>query len=211
MKKGEKHEEKDRKQTDADPVSAQSGENQAPLNSSASAPESEAAPETAQEPLVGLTMAEYNELQEKIAQSEKNGKEYFEGWQRERADFLNYRKRIERDNAQLHQNLTGQIVKKYLVILDDLDRALKTRPTQGEGAMWAEGVELIYRKLNMILDGEGVKVIPTDGASFDPSLHEAISHEDSPDHQSGQIIEVVQKGYTINDRVLRPALVRVAR
>ncbi len=168
-------------------------------------------PESAQEPLVGLTMAEYNEMQEKIAQAEQKSKEHFEGWQRERADFLNYRKRVERENAQLHQNLTGQIIKKYLVILDDLDRALKSRPTQGEGAVWADGVELIYRKLNMVIDGEGVKIIPAEGAMFDPSLHEAISNEESPDHQSGEIIEVVTKGYMINERVLRPALVRVAR
>ena len=211
MKKPEKHEPEKQKHTPADAAPNQGAENQAPQNGSAPAPESEAAPEASQEPLVGLTMAEYNELQDRITQTEQKCKEYFEGWQRERADFLNYRKRIERENGQLYQNLTGQIIKKYLVVLDDLDRALKARPSQGEGAVWADGVELISRKLNMILDGEGVKVIPADGAMFDPSLHEAISNEDNPDHQSGQIIEVVQKGYTINDRVLRPALVRVAR
>ena len=210
MKKSDKHDDEKEKQPAASAASNQAEEN---VNGSAPAPESEAesAPEEAQEPLVGLTMAEYNEMQDKITQAEQKGKEYFEGWQRERADFLNFRKRIERENAQLHQNLTGQIIKKYLVIVDDLDRALKSRPSQGEGAVWADGIELIYRKLNTILDGEGVKIIPADGAMFDPSLHEAISNEDSPDHQSGQIIEVLQKGYTINERVLRPALVRVAR
>lgn len=213
MKKSDKHDDEKEKQPPAEAESNPAEENQASHDGSTPAPESEseAAPETAQEPLVGLTMAEYNELQDKITQSEQKGKEYFEGWQRERADFLNYRKRVDRENSQLHQNLTGQIIKKYLVIVDDLDRALKARPTQGEGAVWADGIELIYRKLSTILDGEGVKIIPADGAMFDPSLHEAISNEDSPDHQSGQVIEVLQKGYTINERVLRPALVRVAR
>ena len=207
MKKSEKHEDdENQKQPLADAAA-----NQAPQNGSVPAPESESTPESAQEPLVGLTMDEYNQMQDKITQADKKSKEHFEGWQRERADFLNYRKRIERENTQLHQNLTGQIIKKYLVILDDLDRALKARPSQGEGAVWADGIELIFRKLNSILDAEGVKIIPADGAMFDPSLHEAISNEDSPDHESGQVIEVVQKGYTINDRVLRPALVRVAR
>jgi molecular chaperone GrpE len=178
---------------------------------SSQAPEANAAPEAAQEALVGLTMAEYAELQHKIEQSEQKSKEYFDGWQRERADFNNFRRRIERENTQLQQNLTGQVLKKYLVVVDDLARALKARPTQGEGAAWSEGVELIFRKMNMILEAEGVKPIPSDDGMFDPNLHEAISHEDSPNHQSGQIIEVVQQGYLIGERVLRPALVRVAR
>lgn len=175
------------------------------------APEANAAPEAAQEPLIGLTMAEYSDLQTKIEQAEQKSREYFEGWQRERADFNNYRRRIERENTQLQQDLTGQVLKKYLVVVDDLARALKARPISGEGAAWSEGVELIFRKMHMILEAEGVKPIPSDGGMFDPSLHEAISHEDSPDHESGQIIEVVQQGYLIGDRILRPALVRVAR
>ena len=182
-----------------------------PADGTASSPESAEAPEATQEPLVGLTLSEYNDLQTKIKDTEQKSREYFEGWQRERADFLNYRKRIERENGLLHQNLTGQIIKKYLVILDDLDRALKSRPTQGDGAAWSDGVELISRKLTTILEAEGLKPIEAAGAMFDPMLHEAITHEDSPDHQSGQIIEVVQQGYLLGDRVLRPALVRVAR
>jgi molecular chaperone GrpE len=180
-------------------------------NGGSPAPEANAAPEAAQEPLIGLTLAEYGELQQKIEQAEQKSREYFEGWQRERADFNNFRRRIERENTQLQQNLTGQVLKKYLVVVDDLARALKSRPAQGEGAAWSEGVELIFRKMNLILEAEGVKPIPTDSGMFDPNLHEAISHEDSPDHQSGQIIEVVQQGYLIGDRILRPALVRVAR
>lgn len=201
MKKSEQHNEK--KEPKMPPRPQEGDEN--------AAPESAGAPEIPQEPMVGLTMGEYNELQEKIIQADQKATEYLDGLQRERADFNNYRKRIERENAQLHQNLTGQIIKKYLVILDDLDRALKAKPSQGEGALWAEGIELIYRKLNAILDAEGVKMIPAQGAMFDPNLHEAISSEDSPDFASGQIIEVLQKGFTINDRVLRPAVVRVAR
>jgi molecular chaperone GrpE len=121
--------------------------------------------------------------------------EFKDGWQRERAEFSNYRKLVE----------------KYLVILDDLERAIKTRPADGPAKEWSNGIELIVRKLQGILDCEGVKRIPAEKESFDPARHEAISHEESPDHKSGQIIEVVQQGYTIGDRVLRPAQVRVAR
>ena len=146
-----------------------------------------------------------------LEQSRQKAQEYFDGWQRERADFLNYKKRLERDQEQRNNNFTSNFIKKYLVILDDLDRALKTRPTQGDGAGWSEGVELIYRKLQNYLEMEGVRPIPTDQKTFDPTLHEAISHEVSPNHESGEIIEVVQQGYTLGDRVLRPALVRVAQ
>ena len=191
--------------------SSAAAEGQPSGNEAVPAPESNAAPEAAQEPLIGLSMTEYSELQNKIEQAEKNSKDYFDGWQRERADFNNFRKRIERDNVQMQQNLSGQVIKKYLVVVDDLARALKARPTQGEGAAWADGIELIFRKLNLILDAEGVTPIPADGAMFDPTFHEAISHEDSPNHESGQVIEVVQQGYTIGEKVLRPALVRVAR
>jgi molecular chaperone GrpE len=207
MKKPEKHENEEEKKDKPEEKAGvgPSGDG------SAAAPESGAAPEAAQEPLVGLTLDEYNDLQKKVEQAEQKSKEYYEGWQRERADFVNYRKRIERENALLHQTLSGQILKKYLVILDDLERALKNRPAQGEGADWSQGVELITRKLTTILDSEGVKPIEAKGAMFDPTLHEAISNEDSPDHKSGEVIDVVQNGYMIGDRVLRPALVRVAR
>jgi molecular chaperone GrpE len=162
-----------------------------------------------QEPII--TIQDYEQIQEELEQARLKVNENFEGWQRERADFLNYKKRIERDQAQSMQNLTGNIVKKYLVIVDDMERALKNKPQEGEAAAWAAGIELIYRKLKNILEAEGVKPILAEGQQFDPTVHEAISHEDNPDYESGQVIEVVQQGYTLGDRVLRPALVRVAR
>ncbi|MDR3575487.1 MAG: nucleotide exchange factor GrpE [Anaerolineaceae bacterium] len=158
-----------------------------------------------------VPLQEYAALKEELDKTQKQSKDFFEGWQRERADFSNYKKRIEREQSQLSQNLSGSIIKKYLVVLDDLDRALKTRPAEGDGAGWADGIELIYRKLQKILEAEGISRMPAENETFDPIRHEAISHEDNADHKSGEIIEVVQQGYLIGDRVLRPALVRVAR
>ena len=149
-------------------------------------------------------------LQQELAECRSKSDEYLDGWQRARAEFTNYRKRVERDQALMQQTLTGSIVKRYLEIVDDLDRALKNRPQEGEGASWADGIELIYRKLINILESNGVTIMPA-GVMFDPNLHEAITSEDSDQHQSGEIIEVVQQGYLLSDRVLRPALVRVAR
>jgi molecular chaperone GrpE len=137
--------------------------------------------------------------------------EYLEGWQRARAEFANFRKRIDREREQSHQTAAGTIIRRYLEILDDLERALSNRPPEGEGAIWAGGIELIYRKFLKTLESEGVKRMEAEGEMFDPNMHEAISHEESPDHESGQIIEVVQPGYMLGDRVLRPALVRVAK
>jgi len=169
------------------------------------------AEETPQAPMVALTMEEYEALQAELEKMRTQSAEYFDGWQRERADFSNYKKRIERDASGAQQNALTSVVRKYLVVLDDLERAMKTRPTNGEGAAWADGIELICRKLSNLLEQEGVRRMEAEKESFDPRRHEAITQEDSPDHESGQIIEVVQQGYLLGDRVLRPALVRVAR
>jgi len=107
--------------------------------------------------------------------------------------------------------VTGSVIKKYLVILDDIERALKNRPKDGDGAGWAEGIELIQRKLLSILDSEGIELINQNKVQFDPNLHEAISSEENPDFESGEVIEVVQQGYKLGDRIIRPAMVRVAR
>ncbi len=158
-----------------------------------------------------VSEADYNRLAEDLDKSMAQAKEYFEGWQRERADFANYKRRVDRDSQTLSQNIKGDVIKKYLPILDDLDRAMKNRPSDEADQNWVNGIELIYRKLQNILEAEGVKRIPAEDEEFNPSRHEAITYEDSPDHESGQVIEVVQQGYTLGDRVLRPALVRVAR
>ncbi len=179
----------------------------APGGNGAPSPEKEAE----QAPMVAMTLEEFSVLQGKAEKAQADAKEYLDGWQRERAEFTNYKRRVERDQAQATQNITGQIIKRYLVILDDLERALKSRPSEGEGAAWAQGVELIYRKLQAVLEAEGVQRIQAEGQPFDPTQHEALMQEDNPEHKSGHVIEVLQQGYKIGDRVLRPALVRIAR
>lgn len=146
------------------------------------------------------------ELAEALAKAEEN----LDGWQRAQAEFDNYRKRIERDRSHQQQDLTAEIIGRYLDVVDDLDLALKNCPSDGEGGDWAEGIELIYRKLMTNLDKEGVTPMKALGETFDPNLHEAISQDESPDHVSGQIIEVLKEGYLIGERVLRPSLVRIA-
>ncbi len=166
--------------------------------------EEEAAPEI-------LLAREMEKLRQELAAAQAKADEYLDGWQRARAEFANYKKRVEKEQAQVYQNAVGAIVKRYLEVVDDLERALKNRPTDGDGAAWAEGIELVYRKLLGILESEGVKPMEAEGQPFDPNLHEAILTDESQQYESGQITEVLQKGYLLGDKVLRPALVRVAR
>lgn len=154
---------------------------------------------------------EIEALRQQLADQQAKAEEYLDGWQRARAEFANYKKRVEREQSQAYQMAAGSILKRYLEVLDDLERALKNRPKEGEGQAWANGIELIYNKLLAFLENEGVKQFQAEGQSFDPNYHEAVTSEDSDQHSSGQIIEVLQQGYLLGERVLRPAMVRVAR
>ena len=162
-------------------------------------------------PMIMIPKQEYEDLKTELEKIRGEVSENYEGWQRERADFINYKKRIERDQVQKTRDITGEIIKKYLPVMDDMERALKARPADVEGAKWAEGIELIYRKLNTIVENSGVERIEAEKTMFDPTIHEAITSEPSDEHESGEIIEVIQQGYKLGERVLRPALVRVAQ
>src|SRR5512138_1819258 len=152
--------------------------------------------------------AEIEALKTRLAAAESKTSEYRDSWMRSQAEFQNYKKRLERDNELTYVAMKGDIVKKVLPVLDDLERALQNRPAENS---WANGIELIARKLQNILESEGIKRIEAEGTEFDPKYHEAISHEPADGVQSGFVIGVVQNGYMLGDRVIRPALVRVAQ
>lgn len=137
--------------------------------------------------------------------------EYLDGWQRSRAEFANYKKRIEREQDEARGRAAAALLAKLLPIEDDLLRAVRERPDGEALRGWAEGIDLIQRKLAALLEAEGVEMIQAEGATFDPELHEAVTHEVSDEHQEGQIIEVIQPGYRLGERILRPARVRVAK
>jgi molecular chaperone GrpE len=141
--------------------------------------------------------------------------EYLEGWQRARAEFANYKRRVEKDQSETYQNATARVIGRFLDVNDDFDRAIKEKPadpTDAEAlARWAAGMELIQRKLHNILEAEGVERMQAEGQHFDPKLHEAVTQEDSDEHEPGQIVGVVRQGYKVGDRVIRPAMVRVAK
>lgn len=152
-----------------------------------------------------------NALLEDNERLQQAASEYLDGWQRERAEFANFKNRTVRDKEDTRAKIISEIISKYLEILDDLELAINKRPAENEIEAWADGIEMIHVKLNTILEDEGVEVILGQGETFDPNFHEAITYEEDDDHQDGQVIEVVQKGYKLGDRVLRPAKVRVAK
>ena len=147
-------------------------------------------------------------LQAQLAESQAKVQEYLDALQRERADFTNYRRRVELESAQLSRLVSGTTIKKFLAAIDDLERALAHRPADD---VWANGVELVYRKFQSILEAEGVTPMLAEGQPFDPNLHEAIMQEPSETYPSGTVIAVLQQGYMHGDRVLRPAMVKVAQ
>jgi molecular chaperone GrpE len=149
-------------------------------------------------------------LNRRLEEAELKAEEYLDGWQRSRAEFANYKKRIAKDNTEIHRTARGDVIKLYLDIADDLERALLERPEEGEEESWVDGIEIIFQKLRKKMEADGVKPMNPLGDNFDPNLHEALMKEESEEYESGQIIEVMKEGYWIGDKVLRPALVRVA-
>jgi molecular chaperone GrpE len=126
---------------------------------------------------------------------------------RRRAEFDNYRKRVERDRQQAGMDSVAAVLKALIPTIDNLDRALEA--PGGDGLR--QGVELIRRDLLALLESQGVVREDPTGERFDPERHQALSHEKAPGHEEGTVIEVFGKGYTYKDRLLRPALVKVAK
>ena len=174
-----------------------------PETEAVEAPPAEETPEE-----VDQTWVEMEALRSQLEEAEAKLAESVDGWQRSQADFQNYRKRVERDNEMMKANMKGDIVKKILPLLDDLERAMQNRPADEP---WTNGIELIMRKFQTTLESEGVTKIEAEGVEFNPNFHEAISNEPNEEVESGHVIAVVQNGYMLGERVIRPALVRVAQ
>ena len=160
-------------------------------------------PEKAREELQGLL--------EELEQAKVQAAGYLEGWQRAQAEFSNYKKRQEVGRAQLTTLANATLLRKLLPVVDDFERTVTTLPPSLSQLTWCEGVFLIRHKLDAVLESEDVTPIATEGQMFDPRYHEAVTYEEVSGYEEGQIIGEVQRGYTLGERVLRPALVRVAK
>src|SRR5947209_11468984 len=145
-----------------------------------------------------------------VADLQRERDDYRDRWMRKSAEFDNYRKRVERERREQADQAVVDLLQELLLVVDDFDRALTVDAGDGDPA-YRKGVELIHGKLHDILRKYGVKPIDALGADFDPNVHQAVVHEASPDHREGEVIGELRKGYTINDRLLRPAMVKVAK
>ncbi len=150
-------------------------------------------------------------VQAELEKARAQADEYLDGWKRTQADFSNYRKRIERNEAEARIQAVGRAASRWFPILDDFERALKEKSAAENPGQWAAGVEIIYRKGVAALEAEGVTSFEAQtGSEFDPGLHEAVTMEPCPDKKDGEILGTIRCGYRLGDRVLRPAQVRVA-
>ena len=144
---------------------------------------------------------------------EQAAPDYKADLQRLAADFSNYRKRNEAERLEFAKYAKADVITKLLDVLDGYDRALASMPDDVKGQpgnTWVEGLGLVERKLRSILEGEGLEAIDSMGTPFDPYLHEAVAHVES-DRPEGTVIAEHQKAYRLNEKVIRPALVSVAK
>lgn len=126
------------------------------------------------------------------------------------AEFDNYRKRVDRERKELSDYIAAEVLAELLPILDNLERALQA-PLGSDAEAYRKGVELIQKQMLDLLRKRGVTPIETAGADFDPNYHQAVIHETSGDHREGEVMEELQRGYMLGDRLLRPAMVKVAK
>lgn len=146
-----------------------------------------------------------------IAKLQKERDEYYDLLLRARADFDNYRKRVERERLELVETAAADLLRDLLPVVDDLERALSA-PADAPAAAesYRRGVEMIHRQLAEVLRQHGVKPIDALGSDFDPRLHQAVTHEAVPGRREGEVVEEYRRGYMLGNRLLRPSMVKVA-
>ena len=127
---------------------------------------------------------------------------------RSRADFENFRRRMEKEKSDYFKHALAGVMRDLLPVVDNFERALASGSEGGED--FRKGIELIHRQLVDVLQKQGLRPIDSAGVPFDPTVHEAITSEENPDVPSNTVVEVFQKGFFLNDRLVRPALVRVS-
>lgn len=133
----------------------------------------------------------------------------FARYQRLAADFENYKRRTRQELADRTQYANEELLRRLLPILDNLRRALDHAP-EGIDPNWFEGIKLVARQFEEVLQAQGLSTIPAVGEKFDPTQHEAIAREETDEHEEGTVVEEMQPGYRLHNRVLRPTLVKVA-
>lgn len=145
-------------------------------------------------------------LKQKLAEETEKADQYKDNWQRAEADLVNFRKRTEQEKNELTKFANSALLCTLLPVLDDFERAFEAIPADQAEAGWVDGINLILRKFQTVMESQGVSKIEAVGKSFDPSIHEAIAQQDG---EEGIVLQEVQTGYMYKDKVLRPSMVVV--
>ena len=162
--------------------------------------------ESQEDMLNGVEEEDVELLKQSLLEEKNKAEEYLANWQRSQADFINYKRRNEKEKEELGEYSKAAIVQCVLPILDDFERAISAIPDETIDANWAEGVRMIEKKLRTILESEGLSCIEAIGEPFDPYQHEAVRQESG---EEGMVLNEVQKGYKFNDKVIRASQVVV--
>ena len=149
-------------------------------------------------------------MEQKIAELESELAEARSKYLRLAADFENYKKRVRQEQLETIQHASAELIGRLLPVLDDLNNVLDHKP-RGIDESWVKGLELSVRKLEEALGTHGLQAIDAVGARFDPKQHEAVGHEESTEHPEDTVVSELRRGYRLRDRVVRPALVKLAR
>jgi molecular chaperone GrpE len=136
--------------------------------------------------------------------------DYYDRLLRKTAEFDNYRKRVERERREQAEWAAADVLTELLPLVDDLERALQADSETGTDA-YRKGVELIHKQMLDLLRRRGVTAVEAVGRPFDPREHQAVTHEAVPGHADGEVVEEFRRGYKLRDRLLRPAMVKVAK
>jgi len=147
-------------------------------------------------------------LKKALAEEEGKAESYLANWQRAQADFINFKRRTEQERAEVVKFANSAIIADLLPVLDDFDLALENVPEDSAGTTWVDGIGLIQHKLHSALEAQGLSQIQALGQDFDPHFHEAVMFADG---EEGKVVEEVQKGYMLHERVIRPTKVKVGR
>jgi molecular chaperone GrpE len=156
---------------------------------------------------------DFEALRKQVEEDQKKAAENLAGWQRAAADLVNFRKRTEQERNDLLKYGNTSLILRVMPVLDDFERALAALPTdRPQELSWVDGFLLIHRKLQGILEAEGLKPIVALNQQFDPTRHEAVMQETVADESlDGMVTAELQKGYTLNERVIRPTMVKVGQ
>ncbi len=147
-------------------------------------------------------------LRTRLEEEKQRAGKHYESWQRSAADYQNYKRRMEEERREVARLASVSLIINLLPLMDDIERALRNVDPKIAGLTWIDGIWMIYRKFEAVLQNAGVTEIEADAQQFDPTVHEAISEVDGDE---GKVVSVVQKGYKLGDRVIRPAMVVVGK